>query len=227
MVLEILLSSSLSVQQKILQIIFCVLAVVLAISIHESFHGIAALAMGDDTAKRQGRISLNPFRHMDPLGTLMLCFVGFGWASPVQINPNNFKHRKAGTVITAIAGPLSNLIFAFIGTFAYQMLWIFSVKQNSEVLASIAAFFMIFLSMNIGLAVFNLIPLPPLDGSKILAACLPFNAKYKYLSIERYSFIIFIALLVVLRYIDFLSPISNGIFRLFWNITAPITALFI
>ena len=226
MILDILFDSSLSFQGKILQIIFCLVVVCLAISIHESFHGIAALAMGDGTAKRQGRISLNPLRHMNPVGALMLLFVGFGWASPVQINPNNFKHRKAGTVVTSLAGPLSNLIFAFVGTFLYTLFAILCFKNNSEVLWNIAYFFLIFSSLNIGFAIFNLIPIPPLDGSKVVAECLPFNAKYKYLSLERYSFILFIALLLLLRYFNFLSPISAAVFDAFAFISQGILSLF-
>ena len=202
MVLDILLNSGLSVTEKILQIIFCVLAVVLALSIHESSHGLAALAMGDDTAK------------------------GFGWASPVQINPNNFKHRKAGTIVTSLAGPVSNLLFALIGTFLYLLTFGFYIQGQSGVVLNIMYFFSIFTSINIGLAVFNLIPFPPLDGSKVVAECLPFNAKYKYLSLERYSFIFFIVLILLLRYFNFISAISGWIFNLFFSITEPLVSLF-
>ena len=226
MVLDILLNSELSVTEKILQIIFCVLAVVLALSIHESSHGLAALAMGDDTAKNQGRITLNPFKHMDLTGAIMLFVIGFGWASPVQINPNNFKHRKAGTIVTSLAGPVSNLLFALIGTFLYLLTFGFYIQGQSGVVLNIMYFFSIFTSINIGLAVFNLIPSPPLDGSKVVAECLPFNAKYKYLSLERYSFIFFIVLILLLRYFNFISAISGWIFNLFFSITEPLVSLF-
>lgn len=227
MVLDTLLNSGLSFKEKILQIIFCVLAAILALSIHESFHGIAALAMGDDTAKRQGRITLNPFKHMDPVGAVMFFLLGFGWASPVQIYSANFRNRKAGTIITAIAGPLSNLLSGLFGTLFYYIFIGISYATQIKVFGTIAIFFNIFTVFNIGLALFNLIPLPPLDGSKVVAELLPSNIRYKYLSLERYSLIIFIALLVILRYFDFLSEISGWILKLFSLITSPILQLFI
>ncbi len=161
-------------------IIFCVLP------IHEFAHGYVANKLGDPTARLSGRLTLNPLAHIDPLGSLMIILVGFGYAKAVPVNIANFKigKRKRYMAITAIAGPVSNLIMAFIFMFLYCLIYYkFAV---SELMVYIALFFMYAAMVNISLAVFNLIPIPPLDGSRILSAVLPDRTYYKLMQYERY-----------------------------------------
>lgn len=196
---------------RILAFIFSALAVLCTLSVHELSHGLAAYACGDDTAKSQGRLTLNPFRHIDITGAIMLMLFGFGWAKPVMINPYRFRNAKRGTIITAAAGPLSNFILAFFGFFLYYLL-MFAFPASSLV-ANIAFFFYVLAVISTGLGIFNLIPLPPLDGSRILGELLPFNAKMKYQRIEQYSFYIFLGLIL-------LSNITN--IDLLWIIRVPV-----
>ena len=140
----------------------------ISIILHEVSHGFAAYLMGDPTAKRQGRLTLNPFKHLDLVGTICMFFAPFGWAKPVPINPYYMKKPKRGMVITALAGPLCNLILTTIGVVAYVVLIPYIYDKDWLVTAIIY-----FIQLNCTLAVFNLIPFPPLDGSKVLFAVLP------------------------------------------------------
>lgn len=145
-------------------------AALIAISIHEMSHAWAAWLLGDRTAQDQGRLNLNPLSHIDPLGFLCMIFFGFGWAKPVPVNPYYFKNRKVGMAVTAFAGPLSNFILGFASIIAYVLI-IFS--QPGNMMMALGQFLMILGSLSIGLGVFNLLPIPPLDGSKILFMFLP------------------------------------------------------
>lgn len=189
MLLDVLASSG-SFSQKLLTVLIIAFSVFLSLSIHEMSHGLAAYLIGDKTAKYSGRISLNPLHHLDPVGALCLLLFGFGWAKPVPVNPWNFKYKRAGMAITAFAGPFSNFIVAFIAFLIYAFL-----PVTNGVLYVISLICNYLIVYNIGLGVFNLIPIPPLDGSKILGAILPRHIYFKLMEYERYGFIILIVLI--------------------------------
>lgn len=173
----------------------------LALSMHEFAHGYAAYKMGDNTAKYDGRLSLNPFDHMDPIGTVCLLLFKFGWAKPVRINPYNFKNQRAGIIVVSLAGPFMNFILALISAIIAEIVARYMVYSNIAVF--LYQVFYISEAINIGLMVFNLIPIPPLDGSKVLLEFLPYRYREYFYRVERYSFII----LILLCYSGFLSPI--------------------
>ena len=170
--------------------------VLIAITFHEFAHGYAAYKLGDDTAKSQGRLSLNPFAHLDPIGTLMLLVAGFGWGKPVEVNPRNYTRKismEKGEAIVSLAGPLMNFILAIIFTLIYCAI----VKFAPNILigttgGAIQLLLMSIVSINIGLGVFNLIPLPPLDGSKIIMPFLPYKAKEFFVNNEQIFYIVFV-----------------------------------
>jgi Zn-dependent protease len=162
----------------------------ITIMLHEIAHGFAALKLGDTTAKDMGRLSLNPVRHVDIFGLLMLIIVGFGWAKPVPVDMRYFKNPKRGMAITALAGPLMNFTVAFV-TILVIVVWAFFGNMGSWTRQIVVTF----LEINIGLGIFNLFPIPPLDGSKILGAFLPERIYYPGLRHERYGMFLLMALL--------------------------------
>ena len=186
---------------RFIDLILSIPGLLLALTFHEFAHGYVAYRMGDNTAKYQGRLSLNPIHHMDIIGTLCLLFFRFGWAKPVPVNQNNFYDRKKGIIFVSLSGPFANFILAFI---CYVILKLISPYY---MMSKIASFFVEILAsavgMNIGLMIFNLIPIPPLDGSKVLMEFLPYNVRYKMYNLERYSSI----LLLILLYTGIISPI--------------------
>ena len=161
------------------------LAVLFCLTVHETCHGLAALALGDPTAKRQHRMSLNPLRHIDWFGLLMMLVAGFGWARPVPVNPNYFKKPRQGMALTALAGPASNLLLALLLLIPARLIYTYAhysvFNQTAlDFLTSTAA-------LSIGLGLFNLIPIPPLDGSKVLAVLLPERAYRWLMRYERFG----------------------------------------
>lgn len=195
--LRSLLSGSLTMQDAVMEILAVVMIVFLVLPLHEMAHGFVAYKLGDNTAKNMGRLRFNPMAHVDPIGALMILFVGFGWAKPVPVNPRNFKNPKAGMAVTALAGPVSNLLAGFAAALLYNVAAIVAtnVSLSTGAWELISIFFFYFISINISLAVFNLIPIPPLDGSKILFAFLPDRIVYKAYQNEQVLSIVLIVLI--------------------------------
>ena len=197
--------------------------VLIAITFHEFAHGYAAYKLGDDTAKRQGRLSLNPFAHLDPIGTLMLLVAGFGWGKPVEVDPRNYTRKismEKGEAIVSLAGPLMNIILSMIFSLVYCAIYKFAsptflISTTGTIIMTIISYP---ISINVGLGVFNLIPLPPLDGSKIIMPILTPKVKEFFINNEQIFYIIFILIWITGIAGDIITPaiswITNGVFSL-------------
>ena len=172
-----------------------ILVLVTAIPVHEYAHAWAAEKMGDPTAKWRKRLTLNPFEHMDPIGVMMLLFFGFGFAKAVPVNSLNFRDRKKGIIVTSLAGPVSNILMAFVCLLLYKLLFISYALVPIGVLAFIINILKFMVSTNLSLAVFNLLPIPPLDGWNVLCQFLPSEVYWKVASHERE--LVFLVLLLV------------------------------
>ncbi len=202
---------------ELLNLLLTLPAVLIAITFHEFAHAFAADKLGDDTPRRQGRLTLNPFAHLDPVGSLLLIFAGFGWGKPVEINPRNFNRDKSMTAseaIVAIAGPAVNLILAILFTFIYfaivKIAPAFCLTQVGLVILTLIQMTII---INIGLGVFNLIPLPPLDGSKVLKLFLPVNVRDWFERNSRIFYIIFVVLWLTDIASIIISPVINAVYK--------------
>ena len=168
-------------------------AVFLCLTVHETCHGLAALALGDPTAKSMHRLSLNPLRHIDWLGLALMFAAGFGWAKPVPVNPNYFRKPKQGMAITALAGPVSNFLLAILFLGIGTVIYLYApYSDGMNVLFSWCLYTVA--PMSVGMGLFNLIPFPPLDGSKVLAVFLPDGAYGKLMRYERCGILILLAL---------------------------------
>ena len=211
----------------IMDILATLTVVIVVLPFHELAHGFVANKLGDDTAKRAGRLTFNPAQHIDPIGSLCLLLVGFGWAKPVPVNMYRLKNPKRDMALVALAGPVANLIAAFVGCIL-EALWTQLLPDRcSQYIWYMAVYFFLntYISVNIGLAVFNLIPLPPLDGSKILGAFLPEKLYQKQLMNEdKLSWILVI--LVMTNIVDrimavpvfFISMVLRGLAYLPFNL---------
>ncbi|MBS3741793.1 MAG: site-2 protease family protein [Candidatus Cloacimonetes bacterium] len=187
------------------QFVILLFPVLFALTIHEFSHGLIAYQLGDDTAYRAGRLTLNPIKHLDPIGTLMLFIVHIGWAKPVPINPYNFTDIKKDTAIVSFAGPAANFIAAAVFSLIFRLISPNIYSNNPNIFVMII-FYTIFI--NIALGFFNLIPLPPLDGSKILGAFLSDEAYYKFQQFEKKGIFIFLGIIIVSRMLN-LNIIGN------------------
>ena len=184
---------------------------IVGFTVHEFSHALTAHVEGDDTARRMGRLTFNPIKHIDLLGFLLLLIVGFGWAKPVQVDPYNLRHGRLGMSLVAFAGPFSNFVLAFILGLVFRLDLLPIVIQPSRIsgfaeIVGFAAFLAIF--FNIILGIFNLIPLPPLDGSKVLGGLLPRALYRPYVQFERYGWIPLIALIGVNLFLSYAFDIS-------------------
>ena len=198
---------------SMLDMVLRLAAVLLCLTVHETCHGLAAYALGDPTARRAHRLSLNPLRHIDWFGLLMMFAAGFGWAKPVPVNPNYFKKPKQGMALTALAGPVSNFLLALLTLLAARIFC--DVAAYSETNQRILDFLLMVAVLSIGLGLFNLVPIPPLDGSKVLFAVLPDRTYDWLMRNERYGMLLPFALVFFDVGSNALSKTIQWVFDLF------------
>ena len=201
---------------SLLDMVLRLVAVLLCLTVHETCHGLAAYALGDPTARRAHRLSLNPLRHIDWFGLLMMFAAGIGWAKPVPVNPNYFKKPKQGMALTALAGPVSNFLLALLVLLGARIFC--DVAAYSETNQRILDFLLMVAVLSIGLGLFNLVPIPPLDGSKVLFAVLPDRAYDRLMRYERYGMLVLFALVFFDVGSSALSQAIEWVFDLFCRI---------
>ena len=198
----------------IVLLLLSAVAVLMALTVHEFSHGFVAYLCGDKTAKAMGRLSFNPLRHLDPVGAICLLLFRFGWAKPVMVNPMFFRKPKRDMILVSLAGPLSNLIMAFVSMAILKILLLTGVAFSGIVSEYLVSFLYLFIDMNIGLCVFNLLPIPPLDGSKIFLPLLPSRLYYDIMRYEHLGWII----LIVALALDVLDPVIGNLKSLLYQL---------
>ncbi len=224
MIRSLLLSSG-DIKEVLAILLLEIPIVLLSLSIHELAHGYIAYKCGDGTARAFGRLTLNPIKHLDPIGTICMILLGFGWAKPVPINMRNFKKPRRDLVFVSLAGPISNLLLASVFSLLFVLFGVVSdiglpmTETVLKVLEVVQLLMEIGVIINMSLCIFNLIPLPPLDGSKILMCLLPPNAAARYSRIERYTRFIFLGFV----FLDYLAPVVTDILLI--PISLPISVL--
>ncbi len=193
-------------------IMFSVLPALLCITLHELSHGAVAYMLGDDTAKLAGRLTLNPIRHIDPWGLVMMVLFRFGWAKPVPVNMYNFKKPRQGMAITALAGPVSNLIIAAVFLFLYGVLYVPLYIRGGTFAQGIFQMVSTTAYLSLALAVFNIIPISPLDGSKILFSFLSDSAYARLMRYEKYGMIVLMLLVISGGFSGVLGSVTGWVY---------------
>ena len=176
---------------------FIILVMVIAFSVHEFAHAWTAYKCGDDTAYREGRVTLNPMAHLDWMGLLLLVVAGFGWAKPVPVRPSRFKHPRLMSILVTAAGPFSNLVLVFLCKLVIAILNAAHVDLSDAMIETLNVLFFYWVVINLNLLIFNLIPLPPLDGYRILEQFMPLHLRIRMMQYEQWTFFLFLLLIFV------------------------------